>query len=70
MRSGYCDCYKTRPNAESYSLMIGKFLENGNVDMGISLLDEMVANKFKAGVDLYNAIVRGLHKCGRVEKSH
>ena len=70
MRSGLCDRHKTRPNAESYSLMVGKFLENGEVEMGISLLGEMVEKKLKAGVDLYSGIVRGLHKGGRVEESH
>lgn len=64
-----CDIYRTRPDEETYNMMIAKFLEKGEIEISISLLDELVGKKFKAGVDLYNGIVRGLHKCGRVDES-
>ncbi|ONK61925.1 uncharacterized protein A4U43_C08F34980 [Asparagus officinalis] len=68
MSSESCSDYRTKPDSETYSVMIGKFLEKGEVDIGVSLLDEMRAKNLKAGVDLYCDIVRGLYKCGRVEE--
>lgn len=64
-----CDISQTRPDAETYRIMIAMFLEKGKVEISISLLDELVGKKFKAGVDLYSGIVRGLHKCGRIDES-
>ncbi|KAH7667805.1 TPR-like protein [Dioscorea alata] len=56
-------------NACTCGVMVCGFVSNGDIQMALSIMEEMVRKKMTLSFDSYNAIVRGLCKCGRFEEA-
>ncbi|KAJ0962339.1 hypothetical protein J5N97_030167 [Dioscorea zingiberensis] len=57
-------------NACTYCVMVCGFVANGDIQMAMSIMEEMVREEIALSFDSYSVIVRGLCKCGRFEEAH
>lgn len=58
------------PNTSSFSIVIDKLLQDGKLDLALSLFQDMIRIGCKQNVLLYNNLIYGLCNSDRVEESY